>query len=97
METHFLSSSDNWSCFYADKSLWAGFRGHSAGMGILFRKGESICVRRVLSDLNGRFLIASIVLNRISLALINVYCPDRPSARSLFLQDFCNSVLSFPL
>lgn len=97
-ETHYVEATDSdWKKHYPGKSLWAGSGFHSAGVGIIFRRGDDVDIGSVTPDPDGRYLIVSCTINKIPYTLINIYCPDRPSRRTPFLSALIATLESMVL
>lgn len=96
-ETHYVSAVDNWQEKFKGKSFWSGNSNVSAGVAIIFNEKIDPKIIKKQIDNNGRYIILSAELEKKKYTFVNVYCPDNPTARSIFLKDFVKTLEDFDI
>lgn len=88
-----MAGSDAWDKEWQGQSLWAGKSNFSAGVGLLLPATAQILDS--LLDPEGRLFFARVRIGRDLFSCINIYAPDRPLPREVFLRALKAKILTF--
>jgi exonuclease III len=88
-ETHVnsLAHAQEWERHWGGKAFWSFGTPFSRGVEVLFRPNLSFTQNYFHYDVEGRLLVIDDNINGIDFRLINVYCPNQPRPRRVFLNS----------
>ena len=91
------SSAQNfksWEAEWGGKMIESHGTNHSRGVIILFKPKLDVNVEQIISDKNGRYIIAEALVEGEKFVLLNVYAPNDQTQQVQFFRGLSNSVLN---
>ena len=67
---------------------------HSQGVMISFRPKLDVNIEQIISDKNGRYILAEVLVEGEKVVFLNIYAPNDQTQQVQFLRGFSKSVLN---
>ena len=91
------SSAQNlksWEAEWCGKMIGSHGTNHSRGVMILFKSKLDVNIEQIISDKNGRYILAEVLVEGEKLVFLNTYVPNDQTQQVQFLRELSNYVLN---
>ena len=83
-----------WEAEWGGKMIGSHGTNHSRGVMILFKSKLDVNIEQIISDKNGRYILAEALVRGEKFAFLNIYAPNDQTQQMQFLRGLSNSVLN---
>ena len=84
----------SWEAEWGGKMIGSHGTNHSRGVMILFKSKLAVNIEQIISDKNGRYILAEASVEGEKFVFLNIYAPNDQTQQVQFLRGLSNSVLN---
>ena len=84
----------SWEAEWGGKMIGSHGTNHSRGVMILFKSKLDVNIEQIISDENGRYILAEALVEGEKFVFLNIYSPNDQTQQVQFLRGLSNSVLN---
>ena len=84
----------SWEVEWGGKMIGGHGTNHSRGVMILFKPKLDVNIEQIISDKNGRYILAEVLVEGEKFVFLNIYAPNDQTQQVQFLRGLSNSVLN---
>ena len=84
----------SWEAEWGGKMIESHGTNHSRGVIILFKSKLDVNIEQIISDENGRYILAKVLVEGEKFVFLNVYAPNDQTQQEQFLRGLSNFVLN---